>query len=162
MHLRVTELQDEAAVTRVLLAAYGQLLTKDYPAETLAVVVPLISRAKPELLTSGTYYAVEDAGSIIAVGGWTRTQPGTNAVIDHVGHIRHVATDPKHLRKGAAGMIMQHCLTTARNSGMNEMECLSTRTAEPFYARCGFKRAAERDVVIAGFPFPSVEMRMLL
>ena len=158
--LRPTTANDVEAVSRVLAASYGVLLKPAYPADVLAIIVPLIGRAKPELVSSGTYYAAEENGYIIAVGGWTRTRPGTNAIVEGLGHIRHVATDPLHLRKGAAALIMRHCLSEAAGAGMNQMECLSTRTAVPFYAKCGFKTIIEKDVMVAGVPFASVEMHL--
>ena len=160
--LRQTTEHDLDAVSRVLAASYGTLLAADYLPETLAIIVPLISRAKLELISSGTYFAVEETGEIIAVGGWTKTRPGTNAIIEGLGHIRHVASNPAHLRKGAAAMIMQHCLADAPAAGMTSMECLSTRTAVPFYSKCGFKVIAEKDVIVAGVPFASVEMHLKL
>lgn len=158
--LAATRPEDCEAVSRILAAAYGRLLLPDYPAETLAVIVPLISRARPELVSSGTYYAAIDNGTMVAVGGWTRQAPGSNAIEKGVGHIRHVATDPAHLRKGAARAIMQQCFVDARVAGLSRMECLSTRTARPFYVSCGFEPLGERLVMVAGHPFESVAMRL--
>jgi N-acetylglutamate synthase-like GNAT family acetyltransferase len=160
--IRATTENDLEAVSRVLAASYSALLAADYPLEVLATIVPLISRAKPELVSSGTYYAAEENGQIIAFGGWTKTRPGTNAIVEGLGHIRHVATDPAHLRKGAAGLITKYSLSKARSAAMTEMECLSTRTAVPFYTKCGFKTIAEKDVLVAGVAFASVEMRLVL
>jgi N-acetylglutamate synthase-like GNAT family acetyltransferase len=159
--LKTTTETDLDVVSRVLAVSYNTLLAADYPAETLAIIVPLISRAKPELLSSGTYYAAVQNDKIIAVGGWTKMRPGTNERVKALGHIRHVATDPAHVRKGAAGLIMRHCLSEAKAAGMVEMECLSTRTAVPFYAQFGFQRVEERDVLVAGVPFASVEMKLV-
>jgi N-acetylglutamate synthase-like GNAT family acetyltransferase len=159
--VRPTVAADLEEVSRVLTASYSTLLVADYLPETLAVIVPLISRAKVELVSSGTYFAVEDDSQIIAVGGWTKTQPGTNAVIEGLGHIRHVASDPAHLRKGAAKLIIDHCFADARGAGIRQMECLSTRTAVPFYAKCGFEMIAEKEVLVAGVPFASVEMKLV-
>ncbi|MGL4406236.1 MAG: GNAT family N-acetyltransferase, partial [Notoacmeibacter sp.] len=146
IELRPTVESDLESVSRVLEASYGTLLASDYPAEILAVIVPLISRAKPELVSSGTYFAAFENGKMIAVGGWTRARPGTGELIEGLGHIRHVAADPIHLRKGAAGMIMRQCLNDARLDGMAKMECLSTITAVPFYTRFGFEPVIERKV----------------
>ena len=148
-------------VSRVLTASYSALLVPDYPPETLAIIVPLISRAKTELISSGTYYAAFKNDRMIAVGGWTKTRPGTNLLVDGLGHIRHVATDPLHLRKGAARLIVQHCLNAAKLAGMSAMECLSTRTAVPFYTQMGFRPVAEKEVLVAGQPFSSVEMQLV-
>jgi N-acetylglutamate synthase-like GNAT family acetyltransferase len=64
------------------------------------------------------------------------------------------------LRKGAARALMDRTFNQARAHGISRMECLSTRTAVPFYASCGFVPVAERDVMIAGHPFASVDMRL--
>ncbi len=157
--LRPTTETDIDAVSQVLAASYSTLLAADYPAQALSIIVPLISRAKIELVSSGTYFAAEKNGQILAVGGWTKTRPGTNETLEGLGHIRHVATHPEHVRKGAAGLIMTRCLSDARATGMTAMECLSTRTAMPFYSKFGFAVVVERDVLVAGMPFASVEMK---
>lgn len=158
--IRPTQLDDGDAVSRVLAAAYGTLLAEDYPEETLRRVVPLISRAKPELLGSGTYLAAVADGEIIAVGGWTPERPGSGEVLPDVGHIRHVACHPDHLRRGAARSILAASLASARARGVIRLECLSTLTAARFYAACGFVAVAECDVAIAGHAFRSVDMRL--
>jgi GNAT superfamily N-acetyltransferase len=157
--IRPTTEHECAAVSSVLGAAYFVLLAPDYPADTLRCIVPLISQAKPELVASGTYFAAVEDGVMIAVGGWTRERPGTGERVEGLGHIRHVATDPAHLRKGAARAIMHRCFADARLAGVTALECLSTRTAVGFYASCGFVPVAERNVMIAGHAFPSIEMR---
>jgi predicted N-acetyltransferase YhbS len=162
MRLRLTTPADAESVGRVLSAAYGDLLASDYAPETLAAIVPLISRAKPELLASGTYFAVVEDDAIISVGGWTPLKPGTGERIPGVGHVRHVATDPARLRKGAARLLMRHVLQDALLAGMEHMECLSTLTAEPFYAVLGFTRVAESTVMIGGHAFPCIDMRLAL
>ncbi len=159
--LRPTTETDIDAVSQVLAASYSTLLAADYPAQALSIIVPLISRAKIELVSSGTYFAAEEDGQILAVGGWTKTRPGTNETVEGLGHIRHVATHPEHVRKGAAGLIMTRCLSDARAAGMTAMECLSTITAVPFYAKFGFAVVIERDVLVAEVPFASVEMKLL-
>jgi N-acetylglutamate synthase-like GNAT family acetyltransferase len=159
--VRPTVAADLEAVSRVLTASYSTLLAADYLPETLAFIVPLISRAKSDLVSSGTYFAVEENGYMIAVGGWTKTRPGTNELIEGLGHIRHVASDPAHLRKGAAKLIINHCFADARGAGIRQMECLSTRTAVPFYAKCGFEMIAEKEVLVAGVVFASVEMKLV-
>jgi GNAT superfamily N-acetyltransferase len=160
--VRPTSAADTDDVSRILRLSYGQLLAPDYPPDVLDAIVPLISRAKPELVASGTYYAACTKLKMVAVGGWTHEAPGTQARAPGLGHIRHVATDPAHLRMGAARVIIARCFVEARAAGLTKMACLSTRTAVPFYQSCGFVVRGQCDVMIAGHAFPSVEMHLTL
>ena len=162
MKLRIAQADDEQAISAVLLASYGTLLALDYDAETLAKIIPLIGKANPTLLTSGTYYVAEQDGQILACGGWTADRPGTKEVINGLGHIRHFATAPDHLGKGAAGMIMRQCLDAMRKASFKKAECYSTLNAVPFYERYGFEIIQKREVLVAKIAFPSVEMVLQL
>ena len=64
--LRVATPADLAAVDALLARSYPRLLAADYPPSVLVTALPLISRARPELLASGTYYVVED-GDILNI-----------------------------------------------------------------------------------------------
>jgi GNAT superfamily N-acetyltransferase len=159
--VRPTTLDDLENAGRVFAAAYGALLPADYDAATLAPVLPLISQAKPELVASGTYFGAFENDRLIAVGGWTPHHPAGGASVG-IGHVRHVATDPAHLRKGAARLLLHHAFAQARSAGIETMECLSTLTAEPFYRSLGFRPIARRDIRIGGHAFPCVDMVMPL
>lgn len=153
---------DDAAVTRLLARSYGTLLKPDYDAELLARVLPIIGRARPQLLRCPTYFVAEEAGQIMAAGGWSEAAPGGGDAAG-VGHVRHVACDPDQVGRGIAGRLMREVLATAGAQGVRLLCCLSTRTAAPFYARFGFEGAAEVDVRLApGLFLPSVEMRCRL
>ena len=47
---------DLAAVDALLARSYPRLLAADYPPSVLVTALPLISRARPELLAVGTYW----------------------------------------------------------------------------------------------------------
>lgn len=156
--IRPSRDSDLAAVDALLARSYPKLLKADYAPSVLVTALPIISRARPELVGCGTYYvAEEDRGRIIGAGGWTRD--GRRA---ELGHIRHVVTDDRALRRGVGRAILSRALETARAAGVTELECWSTRTAEPFYAAMGF--VAEGDMEISLAPavrFPAVRMRLL-
>jgi GNAT superfamily N-acetyltransferase len=122
----------------------------------------LISRARPELLSSGTYWLAEDAqGRVLGAGGWT---PGSPVAHDagaaaETGHIRHFATDAAHLRQGIGRALMDHVLAQAGGRGVRRLDCLATRTAVPFYAALGFQDRGAVDVALRpGIVFPAVRM----
>ena len=92
--VRTARSGDLAAVDAVLARAYPRLLKPDYPPSVLVTALPLISRAQPSLLASGTYYVAEDdAGQIVGAGGWTKDRASSE-----LGHIRHVVTDDRMTR----------------------------------------------------------------
>lgn len=154
--------RDIAAIDALLARAYPRLLKADYPASVLVTALPLISRAQPALVTSGTYYVAEDtAGRILGAGGWTAASPG-NPGLAETGraNVRHVVTDDRAVRRGVGRAILSRCFEAARAAGMIWMHCLSTRTAVPFYRAMGFIELGEVTVPLApGIDFPAVAMR---
>ena len=149
---------DFAAVDSLLARSYPILLKPDYPPSVLVTALPIISRAQPELIDCGTYYVAVENEQVLGAGGWTRDR-----MRDDKGHIRHVVTDDRALRRGVGRSILSHTIDTARQSGVAELECSSTLTAIQFYASLGFE--VEKSFVIElapGIQFPAVKMRQFL
>lgn len=160
METRATTRTDIPAVDALLARAYPVLLKPDYPASVLVTALPLISRAQPGLVTCGTYFGVFVGGALVSAGGWTFAKPGGGEGQGRIGHIRHVVTDPDQVRKGYGAALMAHIVETARAAGLREMRCQATRTAEPFYAACGFESLGDMTVPLRpGIVFPAVAMR---
>jgi N-acetylglutamate synthase-like GNAT family acetyltransferase len=159
MRIRVSSANDISGVDALLSLSYPVLLEPDYAPSVLVAALPLISKARPELLTCATYFVAERAGEIVGAGGWTRNRL-TGGVEPGLGHIRHVVTDYRFVRQGIAKGLMTHVLKDAQDAGMQRMECFSTLTAVPFYAALGFITTQDVSVPIglAGIKFPSVLM----
>jgi GNAT superfamily N-acetyltransferase len=124
--VRVACPQDGAAVEAVLGASYPDLMAAGYSADVLARALPLMVRANPALLCSGSYYVAEaHDGTVVGCGGWTSERPGAaGAPIDPtLGHIRHFATHPEWTRRGVARALLRRCLTDARAKGVRRFEC---------------------------------------
>jgi GNAT superfamily N-acetyltransferase len=160
LSLRRSSLADLSAVDILLSRSYRRLLASDYPPSTMVLALPLITRARPELLASGSYFLAEDPeGRVLAAGGWTRGGPSPGSALPDTGHVRHVATDPDLVRLGVGRALMARVMQDARDAGMQWMNCLSTRTAVPFYAALGFRPLHEAEVTLApGIVFPAVRM----
>ena len=60
---------DISAVDALLARAYPRLLAKDYTADVLQRALPVIGCAQPDLVASGTYYLIEEQGSLLGAGG---------------------------------------------------------------------------------------------
>ncbi|SMX23493.1 GNAT family N-acetyltransferase [Boseongicola aestuarii] len=156
---------DFGAVDALLARSYPAILKADYPPSVLVTAVPLISKAQPRLVMSGTYFVVEDGdGVIVGAGGWTRmAPPGFGEEARGVAHIRHVVCDHRRLREGIGRRLMGHIFRTSEAAGIQQYECFSTLTAVPFYAACGFSTLGPMTVALrGGIDFPAVHMRRFL
>lgn len=153
---------DLAGIDRLLGRSYPRLLAPDYPPSVLVLAVPRFARAQPELLASGRYFVAEDQhGRILAAGGWSRRDPTGGPLSETTGHVRHVATDPGAVRQGLGGMVMARVIEDAAGAGVVWLNCLSTRTAVPFYRALGFRAVQQQDLALGpGITFPL--LRMLL
>ena len=156
--IRTARPEDTAALDALFARAYPKLLKPDYPPSVLVTAVPLISRAQPHLIASGTFYVAEAVdGTLIGAGGWTPSRrPGW-------GDVRHVVTDDRWLRRGIARALMARSFQTALTSGIRDLDCKSTRTAVPFYQSLGFIPLGPIEVTLAqAVTFPAVHMQKRL
>lgn len=164
MRIRRTIATDLEPLNRLFAESYPVFLAADYAPEVLDRALPLIARANPVLLESGSYYLVErqKGGTPLAAGGWTAQSPHQPEPAG-TGHVRHLVTHPQAARQGLAAAIMRHSFEEARAAGLTHLVALSTLTAVPFYAAMGF--AAERAEIVAMAPevsFPAVRMARTL
>lgn len=145
--IRPTTQTDVQAIQLLLEQSYSVLLEPAYNPTTLAAALPLITRANPTLLTSGTYYIAESpTGEPLGCGGWTHEQPGTGEVTPGTAHIRHFAVHPNHTGQGVGRAIYNACEQQAKADGVTHLECFSTLNAETFYRALGFETIATIDV----------------
>ncbi|MDA7427459.1 GNAT family N-acetyltransferase [Primorskyibacter aestuariivivens] len=118
--------------------------------------LPLISRAQPALLASGSYFVAVRDGAVVGAGGWTMQAPGGRPGLRGVGHIRHVVTDHRQTRQGIGRRLMTHVMWYARAAGCEALHCQSTLTAVPFYAALGFVAQGRIEVELPrGITFPA-------
>jgi GNAT superfamily N-acetyltransferase len=162
--IRPTTPRDLPRIDALLQVSYTTLLKPDYPPSVLVTALPLIARANPVLLRSGTYFLAEDgAGTALAAGGWSLSAPQGGVGPRDLGHVRHVTTHPDALRRGLASAVLERCFREARAAGLTWLLAQSTRTAVPFYRTMGFEDRAEIEVTLRpGITFPAVEMACAL
>lgn len=161
VEIRAATLADLDAVDALLQRSYPRLLKADYPPSILVTALPRMTKAQPALLTSGTYYVAEADARLLGAGGWTPGIPGRGQATEPGrANVRHVVTDPDALRRGIGRALLETIFWEAKAAGMRWMHCMSTRTAEPFYASMGFLRRGEITVPLGpGIDFPAIEMR---
>ena len=145
--VRVANRNDESSVSAVLAASYPALMAAAYSPEFLASAVPLMTKAQPHLLTSGTYYvayAMDD--HIVGCGGWTMERPHSGEVEIGLAHLRHFAVAPPWTGRGVGRAIYDRCAAEAKSADVTQFECYASLNAEGFYAALGFRTVKPLDV----------------
>jgi GNAT superfamily N-acetyltransferase len=157
--LRSSTGRDFDAIDALLSRSYPRLLKHDYAPSVMVTAVPLISRANPMLVKSGTYYVAETGdGQIIGAGGWTLSAQARGAA-----EVRHLVVDWRHQRQGIGRRLMMGIFAEAQLQGVRRIEARATRTAVAFYEAMGFDSLGQVIVPLRpGIDFPAVAMRRFL
>lgn len=159
MHIRPSTLADAPGVTTLLGRSYPAMMAVAYEPQVLAGVLPLITRANPDLLACGTFYVAEEGGIIVGCGGWTFAEPGTGKTAFGLAHIRHFAVDPDQARRGIGRAIFEACARTAAAEGAERFQALSALNAQSFYETMGLKRIEDVRVPMGSdIVFPAALM----
>jgi N-acetylglutamate synthase-like GNAT family acetyltransferase len=165
MHIRKTNIADLGSVSKLLELCYSTLMKSSYSPDILDAAIPVISKARPELLSSGTYYvSLSREGRIIGCGGWTANSPnqGENNKSD-TGQLRYFATHPDHIKSGIGRSIFDSCKTQALTRSIKNFECISSLNAEDFYKSLGFSTVERVSIPLNnGVSFPCLLMKYTL
>ncbi|MGI9475440.1 MAG: GNAT family N-acetyltransferase, partial [Hyphomicrobiaceae bacterium] len=129
--------------------------------DVLAVAVPLMTRANPALLGSGTFYVAETADhQIVGCGGWTMQRPGTGEIVDGLAHIRHFATHPDRTGNGIGRALYDTCAREAKHAAVSRFECFASLNAQEFYMALGFEPIGRINISIGpGVDFQALHMQ---
>jgi GNAT superfamily N-acetyltransferase len=159
--VRIARPSDSDAVSALLVASYSSVLTVRYDSETLGRALPLMTRANPTLLASGTYYVAEgEFANLVGCGGWTKARPGNGEIIEGEAHIRHFATHPDWVGRRVGTSLLARCFSESVALGIRKLHCFSTLNAERFYRASGFETIGPIDVPMGpNLTFPSILMR---
>ncbi|PHP69101.1 GNAT family N-acetyltransferase [Zhengella mangrovi] len=157
--IRQATADDRDDLEALIGACYSAVYPGWYSDDILTDAMPAMLRIDPALLASGHYFTASIGGRLAGCGGWSKTAPGTGRPEDATGHIRHFATDPDLMRAGVGSAILTTCINEAKRDGVGRLMCFSSRPAEKFYARHGFRRLEEVSVMLGDeIAFPAVMM----
>ncbi|MEL6680684.1 MAG: GNAT family N-acetyltransferase [Pseudomonadota bacterium] len=151
---------DADAAARVYAESYPARFPDAYDTETLAVFMPFMLKPSEALLASGRFYVLEEAGEVVACGGWSVDEPGTGSVVPGLGHIRHLAVLPGFEGRALGRALVERCVSEARATGLTRMMVFASLNAEAFYARVGFTRIGEARWEIGAHALISARMVM--
>lgn len=131
-----------------------------YDEGLLARALPLMTRANPKLLASGTYYIAEIEGEAVGCGGWTHEEPGSGLVVSGSAHIRHFGVVQQLAGQGVGRALYQRCAADAEEAGVSRFKCYSSLNGKSFYSALGFVTVCPVAVPMGdGLTFPSIHMQ---
>ena len=148
--LRVATAADAPAIQQLMHDSARELFPHFYDEHQTASGIVHIAHLDMALVEDGTYYVHEDAGEIVACGGWSRRNKlyaGARESEDD-GRLLDPATEPArvramfvrgdHTRRGLGRAIIDACEEAARAEGFRTLALMATLPGEPLYRACGF------------------------
>jgi len=115
-----------------------------------------------QLIEDGTYFVVEEDGTLAGCGGWSRraTLFGHNHTAGRdarlldpasdAARIRAMYTAPSFARRGVGRRILELCEAAARAEGFTRAELGATKGGEPLYRACGYQEIERLEVPTPG------------
>jgi N-acetylglutamate synthase-like GNAT family acetyltransferase len=141
---------DTAALDRLFQRSYMTLMKAHYPPSSLVCCLPIVARAQPHLIRSGTFFVAERDGRLAAAGGWSTEPPGGRPGTRGTGYVRHIAVDPSIARQGIGSDLVEHSRRQAREVGIKQLIAQSTLNAVPFYRSIGFVPIGDTALELPG------------
>ena len=160
---------DLPALTPLVDAAIGRLLSPWLDAaqvEASRAIMGVDSR----LVDDGTYFVVEDDGSLAGCGGWSRratlyggdhTEGRDDALLDPAtqpARIRAMYTHPDHTRRGVGRLVLRLCEAAAAAEGFTRVELMATVAGRPLYEAAGYVVEEELTDSSTGVVIPLARM----
>ena len=150
MLLRPATLAERDVLQDLIARSARGLSTADYRPEQVEGALQGAFGVDSQLIQDGTYFVVEDAGVIVACGGWSfrKTLFGGDqrrerdaAELDprsDPAKIRAFFVDPAHARRGIGTLLLEKCEAEARLRGFSRVELMSTLPGIRLYSARGY------------------------
>jgi GNAT superfamily N-acetyltransferase len=142
---------DVPEIERVMRASMAALGASTYDPAQVASAVRYIAVVDRQLIDDGTYFVIEEAGRLIACGGWSgRTKlfsgPRSQDEVDgrlnpavDAARIRAMFVDPAQARRGLGRRILEASEADAARAGFRTFELMATLPGVPLYRACGYE-----------------------
>ncbi len=154
---------DTASLDRLFQRSYMTLMKGHYPPSSVVCSLPIVARAQPHLIRSGTFSVAELDGVATGAGGWSTEPPGSRPGTRGTGYLRHVAVDPAHARNGVGRSLVENAARQAGESGIKQLIAQSTLNAVPFFRSLGFVPIGDTALELpGGVRFACIAMLMRL
>jgi len=171
--LRIATWADIHAIDVLIAASIAGLFPSTYDGQQTASAVANIDQVDRTLIEDGTFFVVEEAGALIACGGWGRRdrfghrdEAGPSPLLDPVvdaAPIRFMFTRPDRTRRGHATSILHACVGAARAAGFRRLALRASLPGVPLYRRFGFEPVDRFEIRFpdgVGIEVVDMEMRI--
>jgi len=160
--LRIARDEDAPALERLIELTVRESLSRCYSAAQLAVALGPVFGLDRQLIRDGTYFVAEDAGEIIACGGWSkrlavyggdRGRSGAQAELNpatDAARVRAFFVHPAWERRGLGRTLLETSEAAIRAAGFARVELVATLAGEALYARFGYAVAERYEAPMPG------------
>jgi N-acetylglutamate synthase-like GNAT family acetyltransferase len=169
--------QSDVPAMEALIARSGIVLSAGfYTPEQAEAVTRHVFGVDSQLVEDGTYYLIEQDGSVVACGGWSKRNTlfgGDQAkrsgaalpdsLLDpavSAARIRAFFVAPGMERRGLGRQLLRHCSEQAALAGFRALELAATMPGVPLYRAAGFMEVEAIDLTLPGdIAVPLLKMR---
>ena len=160
--LRMARDEDAPALVRLIEHVTRTSLARCYSEAQLAVALGPVFGLDRQLIHDGTYFVVENAGEIIACGGWSkrlavyggdRERTDADAELNpqtDAARVRAFFVHPAWERRGIGRALLETSESGLRAAGFRRVELVATLAGEALYARHGYAVAERYDAPMPG------------
>ena len=172
MDVRLAHVEDIPVIEALIARSVMELMGGDYSLEQRRAPIGSLFGVDRQVVEDGTYFVVEDAGTLVGSGGWSarRTLFGGDGVGNRdaslgipgvdAAHIRAFYVHPGAARTGIGSLILQQSEAEATARGFTGFAMGATLTGKPFYTRHGYHAGATFMFALPnGLAFPLVHMQ---
>lgn len=170
---RLARIEDLDALNALMDLAIGELLKPYLDAAQIASSRAIMG-LDTQLIRDGTYFVVEQDGTLAGCGGWSRratmyggdASPGRDAALldsaKDPARVRAMYTHPSFTRRGVGRLILSLCEAAARAEGFVRAELVATQAGLPLYLACGYQPVERFTDDRGGAPVPLARMTKAL
>lgn len=144
--------EDLQAIATLAASATRALCAADYTPKQIESVLRYSLSDNLQLIDDRTYFVIENAGEIVAAGGWSyraalmasstgEDESDPRAIVDpaiSAARLRGFFVHPHFARRGLARTLVALCERAAANAGYSHLELIATATGRRLYLACGF------------------------
>lgn len=158
--LRLATAEDLDQLEQLIKASATDLCYGFYNNEEVSALNQYLFGVNRFLIDDKTYFVIEDQGTIVACGGWSKRttvfggdqfSTNINQFLDpqhEPAKIRAFFVHPNHVRQGLASMLMIHCENEALRHGFNRLELMATLSGVDLYLKHGFNEQGAQKVIL--------------
>ena len=160
--LRLARDEDAPDLERLIVHVTRTSLARCYSQAQLAVALGPVFGLDRQFIRDGTYFVVENAGEIIACGGWSKRlavyggdheRAGADAELNpamDAARVRAFFVHPNWERRGIGRVLLEASEAAIRKAGFQRIELAATLAGEALYARHGYTVAERYDAPMPG------------